>query len=93
MIKRFIDWQGDLGQYLSIGDEVDEEMVQYFINILPPATMNGELVQMGEPFSHEYDSKGELRATYPTLKSNSQYGEGCRWYYAGNCFRGEADRK
>jgi hypothetical protein len=29
-VKTYAEWEGDLNQYLEIGDEVDEEMVDYF---------------------------------------------------------------
>ncbi|MBP2657188.1 MAG: hypothetical protein H6Q69_220 [Firmicutes bacterium] len=74
MIKTYANWEGDLGAYLQIGDEVDQEMVDYFINVLPPACMNGECVQIGEPYSHRYDENGKWEATYPTLKSNRKFG-------------------
>jgi hypothetical protein len=50
-----------------------------FINVLPPATMMGTLVQAGEPQNHMGG-----RATFITFKN-----EGGRWLYAGHCFRGE----
>lgn len=41
------NWKGDLEEYLQVGDLVDQEMVDYFINVLPPAYMSGSLIQMG----------------------------------------------
>lgn len=62
-----------------IGDLATEEMIENYINVLPPATNNSKLIQMGEPYSHVGD-----RATYPTLaKLDGQ------WTYAGHCYRGE----
>ncbi|VBB08487.1 Hypothetical protein LUCI_3759, partial [Lucifera butyrica] len=80
------DWEGDLDSFLEVGDLVDEEFVDYFINVLPPACMNGQCVQMGEPYSHNPDKDGKWRATYSTLK-NSPEG----WRYAGHCFRGQTE--
>src|SRR5882672_4032241 len=54
-MKTYAEWTGsgtDLAQFLSIGDAVDETMVNYFIEVLPPATMSADLVQIGEPYSH-----------------------------------------
>lgn len=80
-MKTYRDWQnGSLSDYLQFGDEVDEEMMDYFLNTLPPVTWTSTLVQMGEPYSHVAG-----RATYATLRR-----EGGRWYYAGHCFRGES---
>lgn len=79
-MKTFENWKGNLSDYLTIGDEVDEDMVDHFVNVLPPASWRADLVQIGEPHSHVAG-----RATYPTLHKK----EG-RWLYAGNCFRGES---
>lgn len=35
MIKTYANWKGDLEEYLQIGDVVDEEMADYFLNVLP----------------------------------------------------------
>lgn len=80
-MKTYKDWKGSLNEYLQIGDLVDEEMVDYFLNVLPPITWNSHCIQMGEPYSHIGG-----RATYATLK-NTEAG----WVYAGHCFRGEIE--
>lgn len=67
-----------LDQYLQVGDSVDEEMADYFVNVLPPATMSGILIQVGEPVS-EINGKN----TFATLLK-----VGNQWVYQGNCFRG-----
>ena len=81
--KTYADWKGDLSQYLDIGDVVDEEMADYFINVLPPATMSGHLIQMGEPYSHV-----ENKATYHTLVNTFD-----GWVYAGTCHKGSYEHK
>lgn len=87
MLKTYQDWEGDLTKYLQVGDEVDRRMVDYFINVLPPACMNGRCVQMGEPYCHEEDSSGILRPKFLTLKL-----ENGKWYYAGACFSGQEEQ-
>ncbi|WP_336775384.1 hypothetical protein [Paenibacillus sp. MMO-58] len=79
MVKRYADWKGDLHVFLKIGDLVDEEMVNHFLNELPPTTWTSSLIQMGEPYSHVGG-----KATYATLKKTSD-----GWAYAGHCHRGE----
>lgn len=71
----------DLDRYLEIGDAVDEEMADYFIGVLPPATWRADLIQIGEPYSHVAG-----RATFSTLYKplGAQ-----AWLYAGHCHRGE----
>ncbi|WP_168121914.1 hypothetical protein [Paenibacillus sp. HB172176] len=78
-MKTYANWRGDLDDYLQVGDEVDEEMVDYFLNILPPACWTSNLVQTGEPHHHIGG-----RATYSTFRR-----EGSHWYYAGHCYRGQ----
>lgn len=47
--KTAANWKGSLYQYLQVGDIVDEDIYSHFVNVLPPATLNQTLVQMGEP--------------------------------------------
>lgn len=80
MIKTYANWKGSLNDYLEIGDQVDEEMYNHFINVLPPATFNSYLVQIGEPYSISKENK----STYLTLERI----EG-KWIYKGTCHRGD----
>lgn len=79
-LKKYSDWRGNLSQFLRIGDVVDQEFVDYFLNVLPPVCWSNFIIQMGEPYSH--DEEGY--PTYATLK-NTLNG----WVYAGHCRRGE----
>jgi hypothetical protein len=80
-IKRFKDWEGNLDEYLQVGDLVDDDMYWYFVNVLPPASMNSYIVQIGEPNDHI-----DGRATYATLKYTP-----AGWMWVGHCFRGETE--
>ena len=73
-----------------IGDYVDQELVDDFMDMLPPACMSTRCSQIGEPYSHRQDpDTGKRRATYATFKRVSgEYPNGI-WQYCGNCFRGE----
>lgn len=79
--KTLNDWHGSLEDCFSPGDLVADDVVEKFLNILPPATLNGECIQMGEPTFHT--SQG---AAYPTLKKTP-----LGWVYAGNCYRGRTE--
>ena len=68
-----------------IGDYFTEDMVNYFMDVLPPACWRSDCAQIGEPSSHRIDENGNGRATYPTFK---RIAEGI-WEYCGDCFRGE----
>lgn len=80
--KTYADWKGNLSDYLQIGDLVDDEIVENFENVLPPAFWNSYIIQMGEPYSHD----AEGRPTYPTLHKLHQ-----GWTYAGHCYRGKTE--
>lgn len=73
---------GQFGEYFRVGDEVTEELVDYFMDLLPPAYMGYGMLQVGEPYSHENDpDTGKWRATYTTFVKS----EG-KWRYVGECF-------
>lgn len=78
-LKTKANWIGSLSEYLKVGDQVDEEMADYFLNILPPAFYNGRIIQIGEPDNHIGS-----RATFQTIEKTSD-----GWFYRGTCFRGE----
>lgn len=80
-LKTLKGWQEsgkNLLDYLKIGDEVDKELLDYFINELPPRTLNGEIVQIGGADSS--DKYG--RDTYITFATENPFGS---WYYKGSC--------
>lgn len=68
-----------------IGGYFVEEMIDNFMNLLPPACMRSDCSQIGEPTSHRIDENGNVRATYPTFKKIDTD----IWEYCGDCFRGE----
>ncbi len=77
-MKTFAQWKNSglfLNVFLQIGDAVDDEMVDYFIEVLPPACMSCRCIQIGEPFDHTIEGK----PTFSTLeKQNGQ------WVYMGH---------
>lgn len=81
------DWRraGDFEKAARPGDLVTDEIVENFLNVLPPATNSATLVQCGEPVSHQYDpDTGHWRPTYTTFSQRDGL-----WYYCGNCFIGK----
>ena len=67
------------------GDLVEEAIVEEFLFCLPPVTNRRNLMQCGEPYSHEPDPEtGRWRATYATFHRTEE-----GWVYCGNCFAGE----
>lgn len=65
------------------GETVSDDIIQYFINILPPVTLKDSLFQVGEPYSHRVDIQdGKYKPTYPTFEKGQD-----NWIYRGNCFK------
>ncbi|WP_240416624.1 hypothetical protein [Paenibacillus periandrae] len=81
VVKTHANWEGDLDEYLQINDLVDDEMVNYFSNIVPPATLKSSIIQIGS-----IDDHIEGRATYATLRKSDD-----GWIFAGYCYRGCTD--
>lgn len=75
MVKTYKKWSASrlsLTIYLEVGDKVDQSIVDYFIEVLPPIT-TATTIQISEP----YDIK-DGQYTYMTIEF--KHGE---WYYAG----------
>lgn len=81
VFKKAEDWKGGMDEFLNVGDHVCEDIVNHFINVLPPATMRSHLIQIGEPYFHIGDKE-----LYPTIVKID--GE---WVFAGNCFHEQSD--
>ena len=87
--KSMEDWEnsglGSFDEFFFPGDTVTEDVYDNFLDILPPATMRRNLLQVGEPAAHEKDPEtGNYRATYSTFVRTDGL-----WWYAGECFLGE----
>lgn len=88
-LKTIEDWQNSRcrtwDEYCKFGDLVDQEVADYFLNILPPQTMKRGYFQVGEPHSYARNPKtGKPSGTYATFV---RYGRGI-WQYRGNCWTG-----
>lgn len=87
--KSLEDWNQTggkpLDEYLCVGDIVSDDLVDYFLDVLPPLRWNGGYLQCCEQQCYKYNSSGELKPTYITF-AKSEIGE---WIYHGNCFLGE----
>lgn len=76
---------GDFEKAANPGDLVDEEVVEEFVGLLPPTTLRGNLVQVGEPYSCQYDPDTDRwRSTYTTFAKVDG-----KWTYCGKCFVGK----
>jgi len=85
-IKTYSQWheaRQELSKFLQVGDIVDEEIVEYCLNVLPPKTWNNNIIQIGEPCDFV-----EGKQTYSTLMNTPD-----GWAWAGECHRGQTENK
>lgn len=73
-------------EYASVGDEISEEIINNFIDMLPPTTLTQNLLQIGEMCSYKKDENGITRAIYRTFSKEKE-----NWIYKGYCFKGETN--
>ena len=69
--------------YLSKGDIVSEDLVDNFMDMLPPRAMSSGYLQVGEPHSYVYDIDHRLKPTFMTFAKSKCDGQ---WRFYGNCF-------
>lgn len=68
--------------YCFPGDKVDDDMVQHFVDSVPPVLLLSFCTQAGEPYSYEGDERGAYRPTYTTFHDLG----GGYWQFDGYCF-------
>ena len=78
-LRTYKNWMEQIFKFPSIGDTVDESFNWYFLEVLPPACMQSNLLQVGEPTDH--NSEGRPRFTTLQLV-------GSDWIYTGDHTRG-----
>lgn len=90
--KTFDEWTEsgaiDFDSYVGMGDEVDEAIVDNFLELLPPACHTSRLMQMGEPNEHLPDDRGGFQPTFMTFEKVDG-----KWYYRGYCFHCETKNR
>ena len=83
-MKTLNEWRDSkyntIQEYLKVGDIVDENMVDYFLNILPPIRWSRNFIQVGEVSDFING-----RNTYMTFERE----EG-KWKYCGDCYVGSS---
>jgi hypothetical protein len=77
MLKTLAKWEdGSLTDYLNIDDEIDKDLFNHLLNILPPRTLSEDLFQVGGAYGmNEYGI-----TTYLTFSK-----ENGKWLYKGDC--------
>lgn len=74
---------------LDVGDYVEEEIVDYLMNCLPPRCSRSDCCQIGEPFNHKTDENGVAQPTFGTFKKVAEN----TWEFCGYCFAGENEMR
>jgi hypothetical protein len=85
-VKTYKVWQASglpsFEDFCFPGDKVDDDMVQHFVDSVPPVLMLSFCTQGGEPYSSEVDERGASRPTYITFHDLG----GGYWQFDGYCF-------
>ena len=79
-MKTYKEWSESglkLTSFLHLGDLVDEDLANYFRDVLPPACHTSTIRQIGEPYSHING--------FPTFMTIEKTPQG--WTYRGTCYR------
>lgn len=71
----------NFGDYVLPGDYVDDKMVNYFLDILPPASTSAGYLQAGEALAYVPDEKGTFRSCFTTFVMEYHN----KWRYCGAC--------
>ena len=94
-IKTLDGWRScglNLNDYLAVGDEVDEELVDEQMNVVPPRSLSAGYLQVGEAFANAWDGKGSYGPTYYTFYMKQENGRQF-WVFAGYCFLEENENR
>lgn len=75
--------------YCFPGDTVSRDIVDYFVNSVPPVLMRSTCTQAEEAHSSEPDGEGVYRNTYTTFHREP----GGSWTFDGYCFYGSTENK
>ena len=91
--KTYKDWSKSglhyFEDYFKPGDRVDETVVDFLINSVPPITLRGDCTQPGETFSTAENTNGVYQNTYITFHRTADN----EWQFDGYCFRGENENR
>lgn len=94
-VKTYKGWQESglrtFEDYCFPGDVVDGEIVEHFVNSVPPVFMRSTCTQAGAPYSHEKDEQGVYRPTYATFHRITD--NGSLWRFDGYCFCGRNENR
>ena len=69
--KQWSDSQQDFKAFINAGDEIDEDIYDYFLGAVPPARWEKQGYLSGEPYSH--NSNGEAMYFMFTIEARHKY--------------------
>ena len=75
-------------EYVKEGDKVAVDIVNYFIDLLPPRSYELGFLQVGEPYDHV--KEGARYSTFVYFYKDDDYKE--VWKYKGNCLAGSCKK-
>jgi hypothetical protein len=71
-------------EFVKPGEEIDEGMYWYFLEVLPPIFHRNGVFQVGEPYSHTAEGLPTY-GTYQTMRDLDENGEVVdKYFYHGN---------
>lgn len=78
------DWERDREFSPAIGQEVSEEIYWEMLNCVPPTYNGRNLMQVGEPYSTDKETRKHLYTTFVRNESG-------KWVYVGHCLYGKTE--
>lgn len=95
-IKTLDDWRKSglrtWEDFCKPGELVTEDIVDEFVNSVPPVTLRNGIVQAGEAYSTQPDENGALKNTYITFTYHDKDSAGrSLWRFEGYCFVGQTN--
>lgn len=91
-VKTLQGWRdsgiNSFSDYVKEGDKVAVDIVDYFIELLPPRYYEKGFFQVGEPYDHV--KEGGRYQTFIYLYKDDRYGE--VWQCKGNCLTGTCEK-
>ena len=81
------DWANDKYFNPAVGQEVEKDIVDYFLYSLPPVFDSRTILQAGEAKGSCYNKEtDDYEYTYTTFKKEND-----KWFYCGNCIKGHCN--
>ena len=80
------DWQRDGVFNANIGQEVEDAVYYEFLNCVPPAFRERGVMQVGEPYSIDKETRKHLYTTFVRNEKGV-------WAFAGHCLYGKTENR